>query len=420
MPLRRHADFKGDITFTINDEETKRLDAESLKEAASSAASDMDVVVNASYVIPEKPLIQPPCSALDDLEAPQVCLGAYTQLQEEELVDKLKGVVWGAALGDAVGLATEFMSKAEAQAAYNASAKLGPSSRVADSHRSRWHSGDWTDDTDQFVLLLDALVHGMGVLDEHVFARSLKQWRHEGFPELGDKAGLGIGQTVNAVLEHPAYDMAPQMAADTIWHEGGCAAAANGAIMRCAAAALVYFWNESMLEHNAVTSARVTHADPRCVASCVAIVSLVARMLTGVSHNTFEDREGEIALAACTAKKYLNGGDEDEMWQFMHLGVDGLQGLNLGSGGIGYTFKPLGAACWAFLHATSFKTAIADIVMEAGDADSNATVAGAVLGARLGYSKLPVDWLQELPQLQRDWLNNKMGDYLGLLGLRSA
>ena len=33
------------------------------------------------------------------------------------------------------------------------------------------------------------------------------------------------------------------------------------------------------------------------------------------------------------------------------IAADGLDGLKLGSGGIGYTYKPLGAAAWAFLHA---------------------------------------------------------------------
>merc|ERR1711998_829131 len=108
-------------------------------------------------------------------------------LNKRALVDCVKGLIWGAALGDAVGLATEFMKKTEAAEAYPDPSKLSPAGRIQDKHRSRWVPGDWTDDTDQLVLLLDAIVSGGGLLDQRRFARSLKLWRSQGFPELEDK-----------------------------------------------------------------------------------------------------------------------------------------------------------------------------------------------------------------------------------------
>merc|ERR1712008_108493 len=208
---------------------------------------------------------------------PHVECGNHSYLARDELVDKIRGLVWGAALGDATGLCTEFMSKEEASQKYADISKVGPGSRVQDRHRSRWAQGDWTDDTDQMILLMDSLLANKGVLHPHAFAESLGQWRNEGFPELGDTAGLGIGSTVNAVLEHPAFAVAPDAAADDVWRRGGCTAAANGAVMRCAGSSMFYFWDQELLEYNAVAAASVTHADPRCVASCVAIVILLAR-----------------------------------------------------------------------------------------------------------------------------------------------
>jgi len=37
------------------------------------------------------------------------------------------------------------------------------------------------------------------------FAKKLKAWIREGFKELGDHAGLGLGQTTDAVTSHPDY-----------------------------------------------------------------------------------------------------------------------------------------------------------------------------------------------------------------------
>merc|ERR1719235_2979601 len=136
------------------------------------------------------PLMEPPTS--EPLGPPAVVVGNHTMLDKAELADRIKGLIWGAALGDAVGLATEFMKKQEAAQHYPDSSQLSPATRVEDRHRSRWDLGDWTDDTDQLVLLLDAVVAGNGVLDPQVFADSLKQWRQKGFPDLGDKTGLGV------------------------------------------------------------------------------------------------------------------------------------------------------------------------------------------------------------------------------------
>ena len=71
----------------------------------------------------------------------------------------------------------------------------------------------------------------------------------------------------------------------------------------------------------------------------------------------------------------------------------------------------------SFLHVDDFKMAIQAVSMEAGDADSNAAVAGALLGARLGYQNLPQDWLKELPAAQVSWFSQKIAACLVMLGL---
>lgn len=113
----------------------------------------------------------------------------------------------------------------------------------------------------------------------------------------------------------------------------------------------------------------------------------------------------------------MEGHDVDELLRSVDVEMDGLESLKLSTGGIGYTYKPLGAAMWAFIYSDDFRTALQAITMQAGDADSNATVAGALLGARLGFSQLPPDWLQELPQLQTEWLRQKVSNCLAMLNL---
>eukprot|EP00927_Polykrikos_kofoidii_P069237 TRINITY_DN64619_c0_g1_i1.p1 TRINITY_DN64619_c0_g1~~TRINITY_DN64619_c0_g1_i1.p1 ORF type:complete len:727 (+),score=126.46 TRINITY_DN64619_c0_g1_i1:72-2183(+) len=418
MPILRHAAFRhGCLTFTVDDGDAVELNEASFPMALSAASEGADVLISGKYTIPtesQQSLMERPCAdglgssrIRDDLGDPQL------------LSDRVRGLIWGAALGDAVGLATEFMKKEEAAKLYPDPAKLGPATRVDDRHRSRWTRGDWTDDTDQLVLVMEAVVAGQGVLDQRLLATSLKSWTQNGFPELGDKNGLGIGETVKSVMDHPAFDMAPDVAAETVWRQSACTAAANGAVMRCATAALGYFWDTEVLSFNAAASAAVTHPDPRCVASCVAVAHLIANTLLGPGPEalTSEIRDMHVASAFLAARSFLDGGDADELERFMSVKVDGLETLKLGQGGIGYTYKPLGAACWAFMHAENFTDAVTSVVMEAGDADTNAVVVGAVLGARLGYSHLPAPWLDQLPGPQREWMETKVTACLRMLGL---
>ena len=63
------------------------------------------------------------------------------RLSKKELIDKIKGTIYGNCLGDAVGLATEFMTKEYAMRSYKR--PLSFSKFVQDDHRSRWVAGDY-------------------------------------------------------------------------------------------------------------------------------------------------------------------------------------------------------------------------------------------------------------------------------------
>lgn len=71
---------------------------------------------------------------------------------------------------------------------------------------------------------------------------------------------------------------------------------------------------------------------------------------------------------------------------------------------IGYTLKCLGSALFCFSRRKSddmkngdfFMHVITELTLEAGDADTNGAVAGALLGSRLGFKGLPSLWLNGL------------------------
>ena len=100
--------------------------------------------------------------------------GAST-LSPERLADRIRGLVFGAACGDATGLATEFLSRADVEAFYGPDFAYCPVPKATkpDTHRMMWLPGDWTDDTDQLVLVLQSLLHSRGEADPVDFAHRL-------------------------------------------------------------------------------------------------------------------------------------------------------------------------------------------------------------------------------------------------------
>ena len=46
--------------------------------------------------------------------------------------------------------------------------------------------GDWTDDTDQLLLILQMIVERKGSVEKCAFAEKMSNWRKNGFKELGD------------------------------------------------------------------------------------------------------------------------------------------------------------------------------------------------------------------------------------------
>ncbi|KAF9906210.1 hypothetical protein BX616_000780 [Lobosporangium transversale] len=206
-------------------------------------------------------------------------------LTREQIKDRILGCLFGNAVGDAYGLATEFMSKETARKRYGngpIAFGLDPGYPIwIDYHRSKWERNDFTDDTDQMLLILQSLQQTQdGRLHAANFSKRLKEWSIIGFPELGTPP-RGIGYTVGSTLSHSDFRYNPHKAAFDIWDSKGRTLAANGAVMRTSVLGIESFWDEARVVENALAAAKVTHADPRSVVSALIASVLISRLLRG-------------------------------------------------------------------------------------------------------------------------------------------
>ncbi|KFY31206.1 hypothetical protein V493_01314 [Pseudogymnoascus sp. VKM F-4281 (FW-2241)] len=360
--------------------------------------------------------------------------------------DKAVGAIIGSALGDAIGLYTEFLPRAECLRAYPTGhfslleADLTPFRE--DSHRDKFEPGEWTDDTDQSLALILSFVHnyrigsGSAPVKASDIAQRLQIWVTQGLRCL-DRPPLGIGMTTGRVLKHPEYLHDPEAVALACWVRSGRSIAPNGSLMRthplgvmCAGRTL-----EETFQI-ATDVGRVTHVDPRCVVSCCLVTALVRGIIRGeVASEADLDALIEASFAWVDGNKELRnptGKSRDEEGSVTMEGVEGVEStltgeeyrkhcyaktlreLELDDRTMGYVFKCLGSAVLTLrfaireglgLHSGStelFETLITNLVMEGGDADTNACVAGALVGSWVGYSRLPRHWSKGMKNVE--WL----------------
>jgi ADP-ribosylglycohydrolase len=359
--------------------------------------------------------------------------------------------------------------------------------------------------------LAQSLVHTGGVFNYKDFAKRLKDWSQHGLVAIS-KPPVGVGQSTQCTISHPTFEQDPvsvffyetyiqnvkstkscvsifqHRAAADVWHSKHILRSANGAITRAPLLGIVKFWDGTTVIENSADCCRVTHPDPRSIASCAIVSTLVARMLrsqdteyndyppspTSSPINHYQDQMlrspsntpplSNLDLAQKTKeKKYfidtlstdpcllslvdsaieannrcLTAPNTDPLFHspetdhqlmqtyYQQLLAHCYPPVQLDSLALDQTddnqdvFKTLGAAIYGFTRklpkgeqTSSFKRILMDIVLQGGDADTNASVTGALLGLRIGYSMLPSEWVVGLKHWE--WLEDCVEEFVDLL-----
>lgn len=286
--------------------------------------------------------------------------------------DKMLGCLYGQAIGDALGLGSEFMSENDVKKHYpNGLCRYDQI--IQDEHRCRWAKGAWTDDTDMMLCIMTAF-NGQD-FNCHTVAQNFNDWFH-GEP-------LGIGAHTFKVLCMADYLDQPEMCSKLWWDLSHQQSAANGALMRTSVVGLA----RHDIDKQAEKICKLTHYDPRCVGSSVIVSSIIHNLVWYGKSITYQD-----------IKELGNHYDERiAEWIDLAFNSTDISMLDLDETySIGYTLRTLAAALWCYWHSCSFEDGLLSIVNEGGDADTNAAVACAILGAKFGYDNIPRYYIENL------------------------
>ncbi len=291
---------------------------------------------------------------------------AVTQQQIDEKA-RFIGTLLGAAAGEALGAPHENRTAAELAT---------PPREITGG--GMWAAGEPTDDIDLTLALLRSLVARRG-LDLEDVAQGYLRW-FQGRPK-------DVGNLTRAALENLRAGEPPTQSGVIAWEDSGRKAAGNGSVMCCAPIGLLHVKSLDGLAEDAAAASRITHADPRCVAGCIGVATAIAYLVRGGAD------AGDAVEGAASAA----GSVSDEVRAVIERGVARKPAdLRVDGDDRGFVLHTVELAFSALASAATLEDGVVSVVARGGDTDTNACVAGALLGAKFGKSGVPERWLGKL------------------------
>jgi ADP-ribosyl-[dinitrogen reductase] hydrolase len=288
-----------------------------------------------------------------------------------DIADRVVGSVLGLALGDALGAPFEFSRREDIPD------PLVPFER-------QWMGlppGTTSDDTAMALNLVRSLAQNGALVPADLMARHLK-WLNSDPQD--------VGALTRRVLRRVEAGEEPEAAAEAVWEERGPeVSAGNGSVMYCAPLGAAYANRPITLLGVAPWLSALTHFDERCRTAVLAVTVTVASLVRGDDPEAAVRKSVQVVLDR-------PGGEELEFLVDAvgrERSVDGPdQGFCLYTAAIGLQ---------AVARSVDFGDELIRVVRLGGDTDTNAAVAGALLGAAVGASGLPAGWMERLQAAAR-------------------
>ena len=285
--------------------------------------------------------------------------------------DRVTGAVLGSAAGDALGAGYEFTNP-------------GPDREIAMEGGGAfgWAPGEWTDDTQMAVAILDVIATGSSDLD--AIASNFLAWYQAGPVDVGNQTSSVLGSAAIpqdlAVVAVAFMDANPE-------------AAGNGALMRTAPVALAALDDRTEIAGLAGSIASLTHAHPDSVAACVLWSLAIQQAITTAEPDQVFDWEAAV-------RNGLGHIVEDRRQRWDGLITEAVTGPPGMFNPNGYVVTAFQAALSAIINtpvpaeqpSDHLRDALVAAVRIGHDTDTVAAIAGALLGARWGAGAIPDEW----------------------------
>ncbi len=331
-----------------------------------------------------------------------IALGAFFSLtllsNQPTSVDKIRGCLLGAALGDALGAPVEFIdSIAQIKHDYcphgiEGIASLKPQDFKRDQNGNRVLA--YTDDTAMTLVTIQTLLTHKNKSCDYICAQMAKDFALDmmhpfGWARPARAPGRACLKNITIIKDRVVQN---KDRADGWWKAGGSKDGGCGSVMHAHPFGLVFHKDPEKAAQYAAQHSLITHGAPLAQASCAA-------MAIGVAYAYQEKDPQFIAQKMMETAAAYDQETADKIEQVIQYAKDRkVSSETVFKEFLGWAaHDAIAATVYVFLtFPDDLPQAILFGVNTPGDSDSIASMAGALVGARVGIKQIPQDWIDIL------------------------
>jgi ADP-ribosyl-[dinitrogen reductase] hydrolase len=305
-----------------------------------------------------------------------------------DLREKAVAALLGVAVGDALGVPYEFLSRHELEA--------DPARDMRGHGTHDQPVGTWSDDSSLTFCLAVSLIHGYDLAD---IARKFVRWKtqaywtaHNNVFDIGMRTREAIGQ-LEGMLDRGDIKGLELLRYGASEQDNG-----NGSLMRILPL-LFHIRGLDIRKQFEITwqVSALTHGHIRAAMCCLVYLRLAEYLLQGLSKEDSYQRMREDVLAFWKEMEF----DAGEQRHFERMIQNDVRLLTKNMiDGNGYVVKSLEASLWCFLKTDTFEEAVLSAVNLGYDTDTTGAITGGLAGLYYGSNAIPEYWVAVLARLE--------------------
>lgn len=297
----------------------------------------------------------------------------YSQLLKE----KIKSVLFGVAIGDAVGVPVEFKTRSMLNS--------NPVIDMIGYGTYNLPPGTFSDDSSLTFCLAEAITQGF---DVNIIALNFIKWRDQNYWTARGKV-FDVGNATHSAIDRLVNGIDPELAGGTEVYSNG-----NGSLMRILPL-VFYMLDKNNMERFEITKtvSSITHRHIRSVIACYYYLEFARQLLDGKDKfEIYFDLKREIL--EILSRLGILSFEIDHFNRLLAGNIQELPEEQIFSSG--YVVHSLEASIWCFLTTETYKEAILKAVNLGEDTDTTAAITGGLAGLLYGFEGIPKKWIKLL------------------------
>ena len=300
-----------------------------------------------------------------------------SKLNHIDIINTAKDILFGVAVGDALGVPVEFKSRQ--------TISTNPITDMIGYGTYHLPAGTWSDDSSLTFCLAEALTQNF---DLNVIAQNFVKWTHENYwTPHGNVFDIGIA--TRQAISKLARGERPELAGGFDVSSNG-----NGSLMRISPL-LFYLLDKSINERYEITKqvSSITHGHIRSVIACFYYLEFARQLFE--RKDKFEIYKNlQLEITDHLTSLSINQTEIALFDRLLNSDIHKLDEYQIHSSG--YVLHTIEASIWCLLTTDNYKDAVLKAVNLGEDTDTTGAVTGGLAGILYGLENIPPKWITQI------------------------